>query len=115
MIFEPSWTLQIGEQTIEGSGVLGNRRPSDDLIDLFTVTINGTQVVVLPKEGRILQNLVTVFQGAPGKLIWGRIMQLIFGDGPKRQNCVCYRIGIDDGVRKGFRLFNDGRLEEGLD
>lgn len=114
-MIEPSWSLQIGEQCLNGAGVLGVRRPPDDLIDLFSVTMNGTQVIVLPKKGKIVQNLKTLWDGARGKLIWFRRMRIEFGNGAPKRDCVCYGIGIQVGDKRiGYRLYVDGRLEEGL-
>lgn len=115
MIFEPSWNLQIGEQQTRGMGLLHKPLwPSVDDFDLFSVTLNGTQLIVLPKEGKIMQNLQTLWEGAKGKLIWFRRMQMEFGSGPVKRDCSCYGIGIENGERHGFRLYADGRVEEGL-
>jgi len=104
----------MGEQQIEGVGILGKRRPPDNLIDLFSVTLNGTQLIVLPKEGKIMQNLATIFQGEPGTLIWFRTMQMEIGKRITPPRCIRYGIGIQNGERHGFHLFEDGTVEQGL-
>ena len=113
-LFEPAWTLKIGEHQISGNGILGRQRPSDDLIDLFAVTMNGTQLIVLPKEGKVMQNLVTVLDEKPGTLIWSRTMQLIMGGRWPERRCSHYSIGIKNNERHGFKLFEDGKVERGL-
>jgi hypothetical protein len=114
VIPEPSWTLQIGEQQYRGTGLLHKPLwPSSDQFDSFSVVQGGNQLVVLPKEGRILNNLTTALQVAPGKLIWFRRMQIIIGGSVSRA-CALYGIGIENISRNGFRLFTDGRIERGL-
>lgn len=85
------------------------------MIDLFSATINGTQMIVLPKEGKIMQNLRTLWEGARGTLIWFRRMQMEFGRGAPKRDCIFYGIGIEtEEKRIGYRLYEDGRVEEGL-
>lgn len=116
MLFDPSWVLQMGEQQTKGIGLLHKTLwPLVDDFDLFTVTMNGTQLIVLPKEAKIMQNLKTLWHGGRGKLIWHRTMQLVMGDGAPKSQCAHYGIGVQVGDRRiGYRLYPDGRVAQGF-
>lgn len=116
-MFEPSWTLQIGDKQHQGIGLLHKPLwPLADDFDLFSVRLNGTQLIVRPKEGKMLQNLRTLWEGGPGRLVWFRRMRMMFdGHAPEKQ-CKCYGLGLEvNGKRVGYRLFEDGLVANGLD
>lgn len=116
MTFEPSWTLHIGNRQEKGNGLLHKPLWSlSDSFDCFSVIQNGTHVIVLPKEGRMLKNINELWQGGRGKLIWSRTMRTEFGSDGQKTECNCYNIGLEvTGKRVGYRLYHDGQLQEGL-
>ncbi len=116
MIFEPSWTLHIGDQRNSGTGLLHKTLWTlVDYFDLFSATLNGAQIIVLPKEGKITKNFQTLWVGERGKLIWSRRMKITFSQGSDvKTECYCYRVGLEGSERNGFHIFSDGRIEKGL-
>lgn len=112
MFFEPTWKLLIGERQHQGIGLL--HKPLwliAPAFTLFFVRMNGTEITVLPQEGKILKNRETIMEGASGILVWFRRVQIILGESRKYRYGVGLRIG-DEGC--GFLLHNDGRLEFGI-
>lgn len=105
----------MGDTAVHGQGLLHKALwPLWGSFDLFSVKINGTQIIALPKQGKIVRNLITEHEVSPGKLIWFRTIQLIISPDSINRNCACYGIGIENGERHGLRLFSDGRVEKGL-
>jgi len=123
-MFEPNWTFELGATVQQGAGLLYPPLWSLTDADLFSVRLNGTQLVCRPKTGEILKNLQPVLSVSPGKLIWFRRMQIkmeagSMGESTNRQmpsHCVFYGLGIENASgRFGCRLYEDGRVEQGLE
>jgi len=113
----PSWTLNIGDREIRGTGNLHKTLwPEVKNFDTFSVLLGTTHLVVRPKAGRILKNLFPEFQGIPGELVWFRIMQMAFEEGKSvTRYCPCFGAGIKTHEgRYGVKVFPDGRVERGI-
>ncbi len=116
MDFDPLWELRIEDNQYHGRGLL--HKPLWSLagfFESFSVVVNRTQLIALPKQGKIVRNLAAPILCEPGKLIWFRRMQMIFDGRAPTTSCACYGIGIQiDDKRIGYRIFPDGRVKEGI-
>lgn len=118
-MFEPSWTFWTGSRREHGNGLL---HPSLWVLpspDRFRVTLNGINLECFPKGGIVARNLEPVLNVSPGKLIWFRRIQMGLSTNGRMsmtKRCVFYGIGIEnDSGRFGIRLYENGRVEQGLE
>ena len=119
--FEFEWTAKIGPITESGRGVLlPHVFKERHNIDEFHVRLPGWTLGVFPKQGEIRfdqTRTVSKLKEGHGALIWFRRMEKEIGTHDKNSappRCLWYGVGIwvgDD--RIGFRLFENGRYEEG--
>lgn len=117
-MFEPSWTFELGQTEQSGVGLLHPPLWKLPDVDVFSVRLNGTQLVCRPSKGEITQNLLPVMTVSPGKLVWFRRVQMELSTDSRgaRKRCVFYGLGIENASGKfGCRLYEDGRVEQGLE
>lgn len=120
--FLPPWRVKIGPLQQTGRGLLeqplGSQR---ELVDSFMVFLGDVTVDINPPSGQIHFGTQLMYQGELGKrhrLVWNRRMEKAFGTRDPNTatfRCLWYGVGLEhDGGRHGYRLFEDGRLVEGL-
>lgn len=117
-MFEPEWTFKLGQSAQQGVGLLYPLVWKLPYADVFSVRLNGTQLVCRPKQGQISQNLQPVMQVSPGKLIWSRRIQMELSTNSRGalKRCLFYRLGIENASGQfGIRIYEDGRVEQGLE
>ena len=119
--FCPAWRLVIGPVSEQGSGLLPPRVSQQlGLIDQFSILVGDWKAIVLPKLGEIAldSRLVKSIAKQEMRLLWFRRMEAEIGTHDKNSaaaECLWYGFGIEwaDG-RCGYRLYQDGRVEEGF-
>jgi len=116
-MFEPNWTFELGATAQTGVGLIYPPLWKGGNPDLFSVRLNGTQLICRPKTGEIIYNLQPSLNVSPGNLLWFRRIQMELSTNVStpRKRCVFYGLGIEnESGRFGCRLYEDGRVEQGL-
>lgn len=120
--FLPPWRVTIGPLHETGRGLLSPPIAAQvGLVDDFQLLLGTMKVEVNPPAAQIFFDTRLMWQGEVGRkhrLVWHRCMEKQLGTRDKNTGafrCVHYGIGLAfDGGSHGYKLFEDGRLVEGL-
>mgnify|MGYP003575013192 CR=1 FL=1 len=112
--FNPLWSATIGPVVHRGKGLLDNEvNALRALIEKFEVHMGTYTIGVLPKLGMVyLDSSCTTID--PGPLLWFRRMRFEMGTEASNRQAACLWYGVGIGIPgngKGFRVFEDGRLD----
>lgn len=90
-------------------------------MDDFQLLLGSMKVEVNPPAGQIYFDTRLMWQGEAGtrhRLVWHRCMEKQLGTNDRNTTafrCAWYGVGLSfEGGNHGWKLFEDGRLEEGL-